>query len=296
MRQLRPVLLAVALGAFSVACAGTGAADSETDADGPVVETESTGTPTNLQSGPCARIVDCAADTDRPVTRLIAQYGEDGMCWDEFPKEACWQDCRAILSDAACGETDLCCECETAADCAYDPERPLCLAGSCAAQIGGSDTDEPSDMGDDEFPATEFLVLLSLSASPQTPIQLVGTVANEDGLLSLDLQYLALNVGSNSEPRTPTGQFLRTDVPVAEDGTFEFSVDGAAVSGAANPINGSDIVMSISVAGQVTSDRICGALSGSVTVPTNTDLSGSAFSGIPVGAGDLPAASSATCG
>jgi len=290
MRPLRPILLATVLGGFALGCANDGDEVIEDAADAGE-------SPGDLQSGPCARIVDCAAETDRPVTRLIAQYGEDGTCWDEFPAEACWQDCRAILSGAACMATDLCCECETAADCDYDPDRPLCLAGSCAAQIGGSDTeDETPGMGETDFPPTDFLVLLSLSASPQTPIQLTGTVANQEGLLSLDLQYLALDVGSDTTPRTPTGQFLRTDVPVAEDGSFEFTVDGAAVQGAANPINGSDIVMSISVAGQVTPDRICGALSGAVTVPTNTDLTGSAFSGIPVGDGDLPAASLATCG
>lgn len=326
MRPLRPLLLVAVLG--TLACANDGDNAAQTADAG-----ESAG---DIQLGPCVSIVDCATETDRPVTRLIAQYGEDGTCWSEFPTEACWQDCRAILSDTACAMTELCCECETATDCAYDPARPFCDGGSCVAEVGGNETvasgsgtdgsgtdtsgtsgndtdpsgndtsgndtddsgtetDGAPDLGDPVFPATEFLVVLRLSGALPTPIQLAGTVASQGGTVSFDLEYLALEVGSNDTPRTPTGEFLRVDAPVADDGTFEFAIDGTPVIGAANPIDGTDIEMSISVTGQVGADRICGALTGAVTVPIDVDLDGSAFSGIAVGDGELPAASTATC-
>ena len=46
----------------------------------------------------CARLIECAEETGIPVTPLIAQFGEDGTCWEEFEAEACVTDCEAVLA------------------------------------------------------------------------------------------------------------------------------------------------------------------------------------------------------
>lgn len=274
MRRFAPLALALALGCGE-------------ELESVSNESATEGDPAVLEFGPCLRVADCETERGGLVTPLLAQYGEDGTCWGEFPAEACWQDCRAILNAGACQLIEACCECSTSADCGFDETNPTCIDGACAA-LG---TAPASDL-----PAEEYLVLLHLSVQPDTPVQLVGTIGVEEGIMTLDLEFLSLNILSDSEPRLPTSVFLQVgDIPVDSNGSFEFALEDMTVIGAANPITGSDMLMAIQVEGQLQEGQLCGALAGSVSVPADINLSGSRFAAIPTGGMALPAADSPTC-
>ena len=56
-----------------------------------------------------------------------------------------------------------------------------------------------------------------------------------------------------------------------------------AVTGAANPITGSDIVATLSLTGAIQDENVyCGIAGGMVTVPANIDLTGSTFAAIRI--------------
>lgn len=80
-------------------------------------------------------------------------------------------------------------------------------------------------------------------------------------------------------PRQPVGETLMIEnIPVAADGTFSVDLGTTMVTGAANPITGSDIEAALSLQGFIQSqDLFCGLASGMVTVPLVASLDGSTF-------------------
>jgi hypothetical protein len=100
-------------------------------------------------------------------------------------------------------------------------------------------------------PDGQFLLALSTDASSELPMQFILTVTNEGGehdwQPSFTLQPLALDVGSQIEPREPVGRaLLGSDVNVAKTWSsfglrFEASLDETKLPGAANAVDGADI-------------------------------------------------------
>jgi hypothetical protein len=133
-----------------------------------------------------------------------------------------------------------------------------------------------------------FLFALAPSLSPATPLQFIATNTIEiapDGssaTLNMVLQPLSLNVGSTTEPREPVGEPIEIlGIEVDAGGAFalESLGDGPVmVTGAANPITGSDIVAELSLMGAIQDeDLMCGTAAGQVTSPLVADLAGSTF-------------------
>ena len=273
---------------FLAGCSASTLGFSETDIGDTDFLDEDT-EPALMGLGPCARVVDCATEAGQAVTPLIELYGDEGTCWDEFPTAACWADCRALLNANDCEANEACCECTSNADCEYSNEALICDEGACVPE------GEAPVTGDD-FPPTEYFMLLHLIVAEDTPLQLSGTVERADGQLQFDLEFLSLDVLSTDSPREPTGTHLTVaNVPISDANEFEFTVSDLAVTGSANPITGSDIVMTINVEGSITDTQICGSMGGQITVPANIDLTGSYMAGIVLPDGPLPDIANVTC-
>jgi hypothetical protein len=135
----------------------------------------------------------------------------------------------------------------------------------------------------------DFLLALSAVIAVDTPLQFYTTVTftpgGEGGMIEMTLQPLSLDQGETTVPRQPVGEAL-TIGPVAVDasGGFELPIaEPVMVTGAANPITGSDIVATLNLSGSIQSeDLFCGTVTGAVTEPLDLDLLGSTFAAVRV--------------
>ncbi|EDM75116.1 hypothetical protein PPSIR1_34063 [Plesiocystis pacifica SIR-1] len=178
------------------------------------------------------------------------------------------------------------------------------LAGSTFGAIRlGDDGSDPSalpiefpyrcDMvppADPTFPDLNgtFLYAMVTTLDPETPLQFVATVDftyNADGTAgtaNICFQPLSLDVGSTTAPREFVGDPLcYEDIELSADGTYDIDMGTVMVTGAANPITGSDIEATLQVAGEIVhADAACGDMTGEVTSPLQYDLAGSTFGAI----------------
>ena len=160
-----------------------------------------------------------------------------------------------------------------------DPSMPTSEpdSSSSATLPPGDDLPQGSSSGD-------YLLAVSTVISKDLPLQFYTTVeATSPSLWTLTLQPLSLDIGEVNQPQEPVGDpFVFTDVPVV-DGKFTLDFGELMISGAANPITGSDITASIVLAAQVESaDFFCGDASGMVTSPLMTSIDGSTFAAVRV--------------
>lgn len=129
-----------------------------------------------------------------------------------------------------------------------------------------------------------FLFALDTIVSPGLPLQFIAEVTftpeGSGGMLAMELQPLALNQGSQTEPRTPVGDVISIPAtPVDESGAFTIaSLGELRVTGVANPITGGDIRADVSLDGNIFNENIfCGSAGGEVFEPLPLMLGGSTF-------------------
>jgi hypothetical protein len=134
-----------------------------------------------------------------------------------------------------------------------------------------------------------FLFALETSLGPDLPLQFVTTVeftpdpaGGGGGTADLSFQPLSLNQGESLAPREFIGDPLEfADVVIADDGTFELDMGTVNVTGAANPVTGSDITATLVVHGDILDENtMCGELTGMLSSPLEYDLAGSTFAAI----------------
>lgn len=125
----------------------------------------------------------------------------------------------------------------------------------------------------------DFFFNLSAYLLPQAPIVFLAslTTAASDGGLSFSMTFQALEV---ADRRTPTGS--PADVgpyELSEDGTFTAELPTIVVPGNANPISGSELEATITLAGTLCApaDFVCGDVTGTASRPVELDLKGSTF-------------------
>ena len=139
--------------------------------------------------------------------------------------------------------------------------------------MGGVTTGAPSMDG--EF----FLAIFATPVAPTTPFQFLADVKADAGQVVMLLTPLSLDVGSVSTPREPVPPSFEVSGSIDAGGAFRIEVPELALPGSTNPITGSDIVASLTLEGVLGIDRICGRVSGMITVPANIDLTGSTLAG-----------------
>jgi hypothetical protein len=141
-----------------------------------------------------------------------------------------------------------------------------------------------------------FLLAMSASLMPQFPFQFLAQATADNGTMDLILYPLRLDVGSTTWPRTPSGDSLGYyDIPM-DGACFNLDMGEVPLAGDTNPITGSDTVATLILSGCFTSAAaFCGSISGQITVPLESDLSGSTFGAILVDEDDLPVSFPTSC-
>jgi len=122
-----------------------------------------------------------------------------------------------------------------------------------------------------------YLVPIDTNVSPGLPLQFLGEVTAEvdlmgNGTISVEFQPLSLSQGSTSEPREEVGDALLIEADVAN---FAFTLEfgETMVTGAANPLTGSDILADIALEGSIKGEHSwCGNVTGMVLSPIMVDL------------------------
>ncbi|MFV8751011.1 hypothetical protein ACNOYE_10740 [Nannocystaceae bacterium ST9] len=153
-----------------------------------------------------------------------------------------------------------------------------------------STSDSTSDSTTDDCgPDTSGTYLLGLETSlgPDNPLQFVLTLdvmygGDCLGVASFGLQPLSLDMGSQTSPREFVGEpLIFAAIPFDAAGQFTLDMGEVMVTGAANPITGSDIAATLVLEGHVVDvDALCGDVFGMLTSPLQADLAGSSFAAI----------------
>lgn len=145
-----------------------------------------------------------------------------------------------------------------------------------------------------EYFAADGDFLLAIQTSlPGDPLRLIVTatstpLASGGGTVDLTFQPLIYEGCKAGMGGLPAGDPLPpvTDVPVAQDGTFEVMQADVTTPGDANPLTCTDILADIQFIGCTKSeDLICGDVDGMVKQPLMLPLTGSTFGAIKIETG-----------
>ena len=150
---------------------------------------------------------------------------------------------------------------------------------------GDGDGDEPAGLPD---MTGTFLFALETSLGPDLPLQFVTTIdmmLNDDGsggVADLSFQPLSLDQGEVLAPREFIGDPLTFEgVEFDADGHYELDMGTVMVTGAANPVTGSDIEATLQVIGDIVHiNAACGEITGDLLNPLQVDLAGSTWGAI----------------
>jgi len=152
----------------------------------------------------------------------------------------------------------------------------------------GSGTDGPAATTDGPVGggiSGDFLLAIATTVDPGKPLQFIATsaVTEVDGApsLAICLQPLTLTLGTVSGPRLPVGEPLCFEGVAIVDGGFELDMGTVMISGAANPITGANIVVSLILDAEIKSDDLyCGTVTGEVAEPPVGSIEGSTFAAV----------------
>ena len=230
------------------------------------------------QTGVCARYIECVAAVDPALmAETLELYGPEGSCWTPDTLEECALACidarrnlwQFDLDEMACW------------DCRNDSE---CLGSTCDTSSGlCGDIDDPPVQ--DQLSGT-FLLAIDTVVAPGLPFQFIAEVTTElndagNGSATFDLQPLSLDVGSTDTPREEVGEPVVIGTQVADGGIFGLDLGVVTVTGAANPITGSDVTIDVELSGEARSQAAwCGTLVGDLTSPIDAALEGSTFAAV----------------
>ncbi len=130
-----------------------------------------------------------------------------------------------------------------------------------------------------------YLLAIDTIIAPGLPLQFLADVDGEldaelNGTVMLTIQPLSLDPQSTTDPREEVGDSIVVDADVVA-GAFTVVFGETMVTGAANPITGSDIVADLSLESSIRSaDAWCGDAVGEVLSPIMAPIDGSTFAAI----------------
>lgn len=169
---------------------------------------------------------------------------------------------------AACQNNTIELETDPAPD---DPtgDPTMMVTGTTAGPLDTSTTDSG--------PVTEDMLLaINTIWSDVVFIQALMTSTPSGGTTDLTMQFLSLDVDSNTSPRMPVGPvYSYPAVPLDANGGFILETGDITIVAEANPINGLEILTSLVLVARPEASPLCGEVSGSVTAPVVTQFDGS---------------------
>lgn len=186
------------------------------------------------------------------------------------------------------------------------------LALGCQNDTIELETD-PGMSGDGESTATGSLDTTSTTSEPpttQTMLLAIHTIWSDTAFLQalvtsapsgsstdLAIQFLSLDMNSNTSPRQPVGEvYGYPGVAVDGNGGFVLDTGEITIVAAANPINGLDIVTTLVLTALPAGSPLCGDVTGNVTAPVVAVFDGSTHAMTTVsGVDDLPDPVVAAC-
>ena len=167
-----------------------------------------------------------------------------------------------------------------------------------ATTTGDITTTTPTD-DTGTTPGPQLLLLaVDSSLAPGFPFQAIVNLTPGAGTVDLTLQWLSLDIGSTTAPRQPVGDvYAYAALPVDASGTFYWDTGIILIPGAANPITGEDLVVSIQAnVVPVGTPAYCGVLGGTVTSPIQVSLDNSTHAMTAVtDVGNLPVDFAVAC-
>ena len=150
--------------------------------------------------------------------------------------------------------------------------------------------------GDRSIDGEYFLAIFANPIAPTTPFQFLADVKADAGQVVMLLTPLSLDIQSVDSPREPVPPPFEVSGPIDSEGSFTIDIPELSIPGPTNPVTGSDITASATLEGVLAPDRICGRVSGMITVPANIDLTGSTLAGVRTDGGPLPLPADLDCG
>jgi len=146
-----------------------------------------------------------------------------------------------------------------------------------ATTTGISPTDGTDDTGPMPVGPQLLLYAINSSISPGLPFQAIVNLTPGTGTVDLTLQWLSLDIASTTTPRQPVGDvYSYAALPVDGTGTFYWDTGIILIPGAANPLTGEDLVVSIQAnVVPVGTPAYCGVAGGTITSPVQATLDGS---------------------
>jgi len=164
---------------------------------------------------------------------------------------------------------------------------------------GDSTTTDPLDTttGGDTPTTQTMLLAIHTIWSDTAFLQALVTSAPSGSSTDLTVQFLSLDMNSNTSPRQPVGDvYSYPGVAVDGNGGFVLDTGEITIVAAANPINGLDIVTTLVLTALPAGSPLCGDVTGNVTAPVVAVFDGSthAMTTVP-GVGDLPDPVVAAC-
>lgn len=134
-----------------------------------------------------------------------------------------------------------------------------------------------------------FLLSVSTVVDPSKPIVFLASIDSTHGGAMVTLQELSTrdDNGNGMPDRAVVGSpLIAKATSLAEDGTISADFGAVVIAGQANPISGSDLIMTMRLTGRFGShDRGCGALAGEMTSPFAANLIGSTWGAVRVARG-----------
>ena len=234
--------------------------------------TDDTGAGDDTDHGDCADYLACVGAVLPGMLAVTEMsFGAGAACWLSTPEvvQACLDACTQGLAGLAVAFPDV----------------PACggMGSTGMGSTGGPEPTTGGSMGGGI--AGDFLLAVSTTVDRGKPFQFVASnvVSEVDGqvVLSTCLQPLALAQGKVTTPRDPVGAPLCfAGVPLV-GGSFTLDLGVVMIAGAANPITGADIVVSMVMDGTIEGDDFyCGTVSGEVMEPPIGQIDGSTFAAV----------------
>ena len=160
-----------------------------------------------------------------------------------------------------------------------------------AGADGGIDAGDPADATTADFSG---LYLFAIQRRAGDPIRFLATVAfspslGGNGTAAFSFQPLKVeNCPEAGGGGTVVGSPMAASDVEVNEASFDFTIAGAFIAGAANPVMCSDVAVNLRIDGAARGDgSLCGVVAGTINLPPGQTFDGATFGAVPVAPGTV---------